>query len=322
MKKKIFTLSLVVLLLLGACSSAKYSTAPAAVEYAYGLENQYDRIESPMEPPPNEPIGDIGDSTGMTQERLVIKNADMRVSVADPNVAMQAVNSLATRLGGFVVSSESQSSSSASGGYKTAWISIRVPSDKLEEAMQAIRELAANGKDGVLSESVSGEDVTSDYVDSQSRLRNLEAAEKQLVSLMENTTDLEQTMAVFRELTRTREQIEVTQGHIKYLRESSSMSLISTFFVAEASLKPIEIGGWKPEGTAREAIQTLINFGQGLADFLIRFSIICLPFLIPLGIGLFFLIRALKKRRANKAARIASMYQTRPPQQEPPANAE
>lgn len=322
MKKKIFALSLVVLLLLGACSSAKYSAAPTAVGYAYGLENQYDRVESPMEPAPNEAEGDIGDSTGMKQERLVIKNADMRVSVADPNVAMQAVNSLATRLGGFVVSSESQSSSSASGGYKTAWISIRVSSDKLEEAMQAIRELAANGKDGVLSESVSGEDVTSDYVDSQSRLRNLEAAEQQLMTLMENTTDLEQTLQVFKELTRTREQIEVLQGHIKYLKESAAMSMISASFVAEASLKPIEIGGWKPEGTAREAIQTLINFGQGLADFLIRFSIICLPFLIPLGIGLFFLIRALKKRRANKAARIASMYQTRPPQQEPPANAE
>lgn len=322
MKKKVLALSLVLLMLLGACSAPKYSSQFDPMgDLGFGVPQAYDRENNQVELPMASPEEGSNQSDSNV-ERLVIKTAHMRVSVADPEVAMQTVTQLAKRFGGFVVNSESTSASQGSGGYKGASISIRVPTDKLDEAMQAIRELAANGKDGVLSESVSGEDVTSDYVDSQSRLRNLEAAEKQLVSLMENTTDLEQTMAVFRELTRTREQIEVTQGHIKYLKESAAMSMISASFVAEASLKPIEIGGWKPEGTAREAIQTLINFGQGLADFLIRFSIICLPFLIPLGIGLFFLIRALKKRRANKAARIASMYQTRPPQQEPPANAE
>lgn len=310
MKKKMLIISLVALLLLGACAKA-----PAQIdEYKRDFDSGYVAAVMPESPMMEAPAyeaemayGTTEDGTA-TQERLVIKKADMRVSVADPALALQSVVDMTNRMGGFVVSSESSSASNSGGGYKTAWISIRIPTAKLDTAMEEIRQLSADGKDGVLSESVSGEDVTSDFVDSQSRLRNLEAAEEQLMKLMENTNDLEKTMAVFKELTRTREQIEVIQGHIKYLKESASMSMISVNFVAEASLKPIEIGGWKPEGTAREALQTLINIGQGLVDFLIRFSIVCLPFLIPLGIGAFFVVKAVKKRKAKKQAMIAKNY--------------
>lgn len=320
MKKKVLALSLVLLMLLGACASPKVSAPMAEMDAIYGVPSAYNR-NSP-EPEAPEESSEAGESTAQVEERLVIKNAEMRVSVADPTEAMQAVTQLAKRLGGFVVTSESQSANNASGGYKSAWISIRIPTAKLDDALQAIRDLAADGKDGVLSESVSGQDVTADFVDSQSRIRNLEAAENQLMTLMENTSDLEQTLRVFKELTRTRQEIEVLKGHVKYLQEAASMSMISATFVAEASLKPIEIGGWKPQGTAKESLQTLINIGQKIIDFLIRFSIVCLPFLIPLGIGLFFLIRALKKRREKEAARVASLYQARINRQEPPVQPE
>lgn len=320
MKKKVLALSLVLLMLLGACASPKVSAPMAEMDAIYGVPSAYNR-NSPEPEAPKE-SSEAGESTAQVEERLVIKNAEMRVSVADPTEAMQAVTQLAKRLGGFVVTSESQSANNASGGYKSAWISIRIPTAKLDDALQAIRDLAADGKDGVLSESVSGQDVTADFVDSQSRIRNLEAAENQLMTLMENTSDLEQTLRVFKELTRTRQEIEVLKGHVKYLQEAASMSMISATFVAEASLKPIEIGGWKPQGTAKESLQTLINIGQKIIDFLIRFSIVCLPFLIPLGIGLFFLIRALKKRREKEAARVASLYQARINRQEPPVQPE
>lgn len=320
MKKKVLAVSLVLLMLLGACASPKVSAPMAEMDAIYGVPSAYNR-NSPEPEAPKE-SSEAGESTAQVEERLVIKNAEMRVSVADPTEAMQAVTQLAKRLGGFVVTSESQSANNASGGYKSAWISIRIPTAKLDDALQAIRDLAADGKDGVLSESVSGQDVTADFVDSQSRIRNLEAAENQLMTLMENTSDLEQTLRVFKELTRTRQEIEVLKGHVKYLQEAASMSMISATFVAEASLKPIEIGGWKPQGTAKESLQTLINIGQKIIDFLIRFSIVCLPFLIPLGIGLFFLIRALKKRREKEAARVASLYQARINRQEPPVQPE
>lgn len=317
MKKRFLVFSLAALLLLSACSAQQKVAKSEEAYYGAGYED-YHVTDEGLAPVPEPESPAVYDQTS-TQERLVIKTADMKVSVADPTEAMQAVTQMANQLGGYVVSSQADSSTNSSGGYRSSWISIRVPTQKLDAAMESIRQLSADGKDGVLSESVYGEDVTSDFVDSQSRLRNLEAAEEQLMTLMENTTDLEQTMAVFRELTRTREQIEVLQGHIKFLQESASMSMISVSFVAEASLKPIEIGGWKPQGTAREALQTLIDIFQQIVDFLIQFTIVCLPFLIPLGVGVFFLVRGLKRRKAKKQAELAQARAVNQFYQQPPS---
>lgn len=242
---------------------------------------------------------------------MVIQTASLEVSVADTVEAMNATTALAKSMGGYVVSSNRYSDTTYNNvTYTRTSITIRVPAAKLEEAMQKIRELSADGKNGVLSESLSGQDVTSDFVDSSSRLRNLKAAEEQLVKLMEITDDLDATMKVFRELTNIRSEIEVLEGHIKFLQESSALSSISVNFVAEASLQPIEIGGWKPEGVAKDAIKNLIRMFQGLVDFLIRFGIQCLPFLIPLGVGLYFLIRAIKKSAAKRQARKAEAVKT------------
>lgn len=212
---------------------------------------------------------------------------------------------MASRLGGFVVNSYTWKDQDSSSGrsYDKAMITIRVPAEKLDSTLAEIRAMSANGTEGIISESQSGQDVTSDFVDSESRLRNLKAAEEQLMKLMEDTSNLEYTMQVFRELTNIREQIEVLQGHINYLRESADLSSIAVTLVAEASLQPIEIGGWKPQGVVRESLVRLVRSFQSLVDFLIRFGITCLPFLIPLGIGIYFLVKALRKRSANRPSR-------------------
>ena len=261
----------------------------------WGYEEDAYVVEAPaMEIAPGEETG---------QERMVIQTASLQVSVADTVAAMRQTLDLAKQLGGYVVRTNRYSDRSYNNvTYTRTSIVIRVPADKLEQAMEAVRQMSADGKNGVLSESLTGDDVTSDFVDSTSRLRNLKAAEDQLMVLMENTEDVEATMSVFRELTDIRSQIEVLEGHIKYLRESSALSSLSVEFVAEVSLQPIEIGGWKPEGTAKKSLETLVRMLQDLGDFLIQFSITCLPFLIPLGVGIYFLVRAIRKSVAKRRA--------------------
>lgn len=306
MKKRIAILGLVLMLTLSACASAANDvSAPsgAMVDTNYGESYS----EAPMEAPA---VQDQAEIKGAGQERMVIQTASMEVSVADTVQAMQATSNLARQLGGYVVSTNRWTSTSYNNvSYARTSVTIRVPVEKLEQAMEAIRQMSAIGKDGVLSESLSGQDVTSDFVDSSSRLRNLKAAEEQLVVLMENTEDLEATMSVFRELTDIRSQIEVLEGHIKYLQESSDLSSLSVEFVAEASLQPIEIGGWKPQGVVRESLERLVRSFQDLVDFLIRFGITCLPFLIPLGIGVYFVVRAIRKSNAKRRAKKAIVEQ-------------
>lgn len=285
------------------CAPPPEPGLPAMEEMVWGYDasENYAYVPSPSESKENE--------SGSGQERLVIQSATLRVSVLDTVEAMRSTSNMATSMGGYVVSSNRYSDTYYNNvTYTSTSIVIRVPAAKLEEAMEKIRKMSAAGKNGILSESLTGDDVTSDFVDSSSRLRNLKAAEEQLVILMENTEDLEATMSVFRELTNIRSQIEVLEGHIKYLQESAALSSISVDFVAESSLQPIEIGGWKPQGVVRESLQRLIRTFQDVVDFLIRFGIQCLPFLIPLGVGVYFLVRAIRKSRAKRQERNARAY--------------
>jgi len=300
MKKKILLLALISMLMLSACASSardimnKAVEAPAAMPgYAPAQEEAWDK----------EGGSTAYDAAGQQAqvERVVLKTAEITISVAKPHDSMKEISEMASRLGGFVVNSYTWKDQNYSSGrsYDRATINIRVPAEKLDSTLAEIRAMSANGTEGVISESQSGQDVTSDFVDSQSRLRNLEAAEAQLVELMANTTDLSNTMEVFRELTNIRGQIEVLQGHINYLKESAALSSIAVTLVAEASMQPIEIGGWKPEGVVRESLERLVRSFQGLVDFLIRFSIAWLPFLIPLGIITYFVVKAVRKYSTN-----------------------
>ncbi|MFA5317764.1 MAG: DUF4349 domain-containing protein, partial [Dehalococcoidales bacterium] len=102
-------------------------------------------------------------------------------------------------------------------------ISIRVAVDYFDEAILALRGLAVE----VNSETTSSQDVTEEYVDLGAKLRNLQATEEQLLRLMEKAEDVKDILAVQLELSRTRGEIEQTQGRMQYLERTSSSSLIN-----------------------------------------------------------------------------------------------
>jgi len=201
-----------------------------------------------------------------------------------------------------VVSSNLSRTYFEGGNLPRANLTVRVPAGQLDSIMSAIRDLTPVPSEDVIYENVSGQDVTAEYTDLESRLRNLEAAEQALLELMEQAQDPEDVLNVFDELTYYRGEIEIVKGRMRYLEESAALSAISLSIIPKESLQPIEIIGWKPEGTVRDAVEALIRAGQFVVDAAIWFGIFCLPFLIPLGIGVYILVRILRKRKAKKQA--------------------
>ena len=299
MKKSWKILSLLLIFLLMGCASRQ------SAEEAFPVPT-----ETAGEPSKSADSGTTlvsSEAQGETTERLVVKRAEMRVSVADPAEAMRTVVQWAESMQGYVVNSNQWNSTSDGQTYINASVMVRVPAERLDEMMQKVRDLAADPKTGVLSETVTGEDVTAEYVDSQARLRNLKAAEAQLVELLDQAPDLEYTLDIFRELTEIRSQIEVLEGRIKYLEESAALSALSVEFVAEASLQPLQIGPWKPAGVAKEAIQTLVKVAQDVGTASIKFVIIWVPFLLPIGLIVYFVRKGAKKRKAAREAQAAQV---------------
>lgn len=240
-------------------------------------------------------------ASGVSAERIVIKNASLSIVVSDPVVSMEAISKLASGMGGFVVTSNLYKTTTSSGlEVPVADITIRVPVAQLDAALNQIKAMVADKDVDILSENVSGQDVTGEVTDLESRLRNLQAAETQLLEIMDNATKTEDVISVFRELTTVRGEIEVIQGQIKYYRESASLSAININLQAKAAVEPITIAGWQPGVEVQKALQALVNGGKTLVNILIWLVLFALPFLAVIFLPIFFIVKAIRKRKAAK----------------------
>lgn len=108
--------------------------------------------------------------------------------------------------------------------------------------------------------------MTEQYTDLQSRLRNPEATGAQLQKIMERADKTEDVLAVYNQLSQTRGEIEQVKGRIQYLERSAALSSITVDLIPDSLAQPIAVGGWRPTGTARSAIEALVRTLQGLAD--------------------------------------------------------
>ncbi len=232
----------------------------------------------------------------VSADRLVIQNADLSIVVADVNARVKAIQDMATAMGGYVVSANVYQVTATDGSQvPQAQVSVRVPQEKLNDALDLIKQNTVDVK----SETRSGQDVTDQYVDLQSRLTAKQAAEDQLLKIMQNATKTQDVLDVYSQLQQVQSDIEVLKGQIKYMEQAAALSAVSVTIIAEETVKPIEVGGWKPEGVARDAIQSLVDFEKGFANFLITFLLFVLPMLITIGIPLvlaFLLVRWLIRR--------------------------
>jgi len=251
-----------------------------------------------MEEPAAAPAYDAVDGSRSTvgngiapaaQDRLVIQNADLAIVVKDPKARMAEISKLATDMGGYVVSSNIyETFASAGKQVPEATVVVRIPSDKLDEALAKIKEGAVE----VQNENRSGQDVTNVYVDLQAQLKAKEAAEKKLLEILDKAEKAEDVLAIYLQVQQVQTEIEQLKGQIKYYEESAALSAISVRLIAEEGTQPIEVGPWKPQGAAKAAVEDLIRFVQNFSEFLIRFVIFTLPALILIAIPLLLVFLA------------------------------
>jgi hypothetical protein len=297
MKRAFFALTLATLLLT-ACGAAATPAPAFYAEKGTGggapvTSNSAPVMQAPAAPGVSDNANTTVDvaSSAVNQQRLVIQNADLALVVAEPQAKMAEIGKLANDLGGFVVSSNLSEIYTQNGArVPQANITVRIPAAKLEDALAQIK----TGVIEIQSENRSGQDVTDQYVDLQSRLTARQAAEEQLLVMLKQSQNAEDTLAIFNQLTQIQSDIEVLKGQIKYYEDAAALSAISVRLIAEESIQPIEIAGWKPQGVARDAAQALINFFQGFANFVIWLIIFIIPVAAVIIVMLALLWRLLR----------------------------
>lgn len=162
-------------------------------------------------------------------DRFVIRKANIDIQTPDVRAAFAKASYLISDVGGEFVEN---SSLTGEGRALQANLTLRVGAARLSEVLNKLRELGV-----VKSESTSGEDVTTQVVDVEARIRNEQRVEKELLELLESRKDapLKDVLDLRNSLSSVRESIERLIGQRDRL--GRMVSLASILVVIRSELK-------------------------------------------------------------------------------------
>jgi hypothetical protein len=224
-------------------------------------------------------------------ESKIRKSGSINLTVESLEGANDEVLDILDNYNGSVVSSNS-SNESGFGNSKSISITLKVPVEYFEDLFEGVKDIEGE----VDYASYYTDDVTQEYTDLQSRLKNLKATETQLVKILETADTVEDTLAVYKELSSTRSQIEVLEGQIKYLDNQVDYSYLTVYLSLSDVGKEVKDEKWEPFGVVKSAFSALVDFGIGIVDMLIWVIVFSPVILIPLAIVLLII----KKRKKGK----------------------
>jgi hypothetical protein len=245
--------------------------------------------------------------------RLIVKNAELKLLVGETDVAIDLTTQVAADCAGYIISSRVWYEQWYGTSYKYATITIGVPVDQFERAMRRLRGLALR----VMDETASGQDVTDEYVDLQSRLGNLEATRDRIRQFLDQAKDVEESLRVNDQLAAIEEQIEQVQGRMNYLFDRAAYSTITVQISPELppvtptptplppptptpTPIPTPTPPWTPMQTATQAGHTLGSILRVLTEITIWIAIVVVPLLAPPALLVWAVYRWVKRREGQK----------------------
>lgn len=231
----------------------------------------------------------LSDPTSL--DRKIVQKADLKMLVSDVAAVADQIITLCSQNGGYTVSSHIY----RDGESVSAQLAIKVPSADL---LPTITSISALGE--VNDKVISTQDVTEEFYDADARLKVLQAKEARLLGLMDKATSITEIISVENELSKTRSEIEVLSGRLKYLSNATEYSLINI------TLKQGVPGTvLAPQGTLGKAWQGLVSSLNGVINFAsgtVVFLFAAIPWLIILTILFYpgrYLYRKIRARRPN-----------------------
>lgn len=213
--------------------------------------------------------------------RKIIRTADLAMQVPDAAKAQAEATVLATRLGGFVENSNLSGTQSTAAA---AQVTLRVPESRFDRARIELKKLGT-----VLSESVTGDDVTAAVADNQARIKVMRAEEESYVTMLRAAKKLGDVMEIKDRLSTIRQEIESLQAQLATLKDQSSLSTITASFNQPAKEQPKVVPPTpkKPDwakSSWSSAVTALSSIGQFLGQIAI-FMFVLAPIWLPaLGI--------------------------------------
>jgi hypothetical protein len=220
----------------------------------------------------------------------------MQLQVADLDASLSAAQAAVTGLGGFV------SGSRRSGGDQpVAAVTYRIPSERWEDGLAALRKLALK----VLDEQTDSADLATQIVDVEARLRNLRASETALQQIATQATRISDVLEVQARLTEVRGQIESLAAQQAALSDRVALGTLTVTFGTQVVAVTQAAKQWDPAREVDAASASLVSFLQQVASGAIWFAIVWLPVLL-VGLVLAWVVIRVGRRIAPRLPRLPS----------------
>jgi hypothetical protein len=226
---------------------------------------------------------------------MIIRTAQLSLITKEFDKARANLEAILKRHRGYV--GELRAGGTTGSG-RTLTATLRVPADQLDATMTEVKTLGR-----VESESQSGQDVTTQYVDLQARLTNARNTEQRLTDLLRNRTGkLSDVLEVEQELDLVRGEIEQMEAERKNMANQVSYATLNATitedYKAELQVVPPSTST-RLSNAAIEGYRSMVDGVMTLALFLLSTG----PSLLLWGAILFFPVRLLwKKVRSSFAS--------------------
>jgi hypothetical protein len=233
--------------------------------------------------------GESAAPDAQVSDRKLVVNVFLDLVMADVQSGFERIGRIAEAQGGLVADSTIRQDRN---GERRATITVRVPVNRHQEALAQIRDLAVE----VESERTSANDVTEEYTDLESRLRNLEASEQQILALLAQARNVQEILLVQERLNATRSEIERIKGRLTLLTRLTDLATI------QAQLRPDPSPATGADGGLLAALQRGWNASLdvlGVVALAVLTAIAFSWWLLPIAlVGIWLLRRILRRRPA------------------------
>jgi hypothetical protein len=201
-------------------------------------------------------------------------NGNLSLEVQDVSTALEETRVLVIQYGGSITSSDSGSSLN-----QYANISVLIPRESFYQLIEAIKNIATK----VTNENINSNDVTEEFVDTEAKLNVMKQTENRFISLLSETSNVEEIISVERELMRLRGEIDSLEGRMKYLSKTTNNSILYIYMTEEV---PITGSGWSFFDSFDNSVRAMVSFSNHIANFLIGL-IVFSPILIGASLIVF-----------------------------------
>ena len=221
-------------------------------------------------------------STPQPIEKKVIKTGNLRFETQELQKTRNKIVALVKQAGGYIQGDNSGKNYNSQYQNLTA----RIPSKKFDAVLEDISSGVAYFDEKTISQ----RDVTEEFVDIQARLKAKRALESRYLDLLSKAQNVKEMLSIERELANIREEIESREGRLKYLQSQVSESTLHIHFYKTT----VETGITISYGT--KILNALKSGWNGVSVFFLGLLHLW-PFLILVGVGVFFMCRWINKKK-------------------------